>query len=130
MVITDEMIRDYSKFINFLMAEVYNAFFEKKFPEVLPEMKETLHFSLERRIGDWFLYEYGTMIRLYEFFHQPYILPSFLTMRIFSRELIRKQLIVEYDHFPNFKKTSEIKFSWIVGPLVIKNTYFIKFGSK
>ena len=52
MVITDEMIRYYCKFMNFLMALVYNVFFQERLPRVLPEMKETLHFSPERRIGD------------------------------------------------------------------------------
>ena len=42
MVITDQMSRDYSKFMNFLMAKVYNNLFQNKFPRVLPEMKEML----------------------------------------------------------------------------------------
>ena len=69
MVITYEMSKDYCKFMNFLMAEVYNAFFQKKFPRVLPKMKEMLQFSPKIRIGDWFLSEYGTVIRLYGFVH-------------------------------------------------------------
>ena len=121
MEITDELSRDYSKFMNFLMAEVCNAFFQKKFPKVLPEMKEMLQFSPERRIGDRFLSEYDTMIRLYGFVNQPYILPASLTIRVFALELIRKRLIVENEHFLNFRKTLEIKFPWIVGPFVIKN---------
>ena len=115
------MSRDYSKFMNFLMAEMYNAFFQKRLPGVLPDMKEMLQFSPQRRIGYWFLFEYGIVIRLYGFVHQPYILPAFLSMRVFSLELIRQRLIVENDNFLNFKKTLEIKFPWIVGPLVIKN---------
>ena len=35
--------------------------------------------------------------------------------------MIRQRLIVEDEHFPSFKKTSEIKFLWIVGPLTIKS---------
>ena len=41
-IITNEMGRDYCKFMNFLMAEVYNVFFQKRLPRVLPEMKEIL----------------------------------------------------------------------------------------
>ena len=36
MVLTEEMNRDYTKFTNFLMSEVYSAIFQKKLPRVLP----------------------------------------------------------------------------------------------
>ena len=52
MVLTDEMNRDYIKFIKFLMSEVYNAIFQKNLPRVLPEMRSILQFSIEKRIGD------------------------------------------------------------------------------
>ena len=64
--------------------------------------------------------EEGTIIRVYGFVHQPYILPSFLNPRIFSLELIRHKLIVLNEHFINFKKSSEIKFPWVVDPFIIK----------
>ena len=82
-----------------------------------------LQFSPERRIGDWFLFEQGTMIRLYGFVHQPYILPRFLTLRVFALELIKHKLIVENEHFLNFKKYSEIKFPWVVSPFIFKNKF-------
>ena len=50
MVLTEEMNMDYNNFMNFLMYEVYSAFFQKKLPRVLSQMKEILHFSLEKRI--------------------------------------------------------------------------------
>ena len=55
--------------MNFLMVEVYNSLFKNKLPRVLPETKEMLYFSPERRIGDWFLSEYGTVISVYVFVH-------------------------------------------------------------
>ena len=36
-------------------------------------------------------------------------------------ELIRHKLIVENEHFINFRKSLEIKFPWVVGPFIIKN---------
>ena len=83
-------------------------------------MKEMLRFSPERRIEDWFLFEYGTAIRVYGFGHQPYTLPAFFTMRVFALELMNQKLIVEDEHFLSFKKTLEIKFPWTVSPFVIK----------
>ena len=76
MLLTKEMNRDYSKFMNFLMSEVYNAFFHKKFPRVIPHMKEMLQFSPEKRIGEQLLFELGIVIRLYGFVHQPHMLPA------------------------------------------------------
>ena len=79
-----------------------------------------LQFSPKIRIGDWFLSKYGTVIRVYGFVNQPYILSSFLKMRVFALELIRQKLIVEYEHFLSFKKISEITFPWTLGPSIIK----------
>ena len=83
-------------------------------------MKEFLQFSPDKRIGDWFLLEEHTIIKVYGFTHEPYILPTFLTLRILSLELIRKNLIVENEHFISFKKALEVKFPWVVGPLITK----------
>ena len=102
MVITNEMSRDYCKFMNFLMAPVYNVFFQERLSRVLQEIKEILQFSPKRGIQDWFLSEHGTMIRVYGFFHQPYILPAFFTVRVFALELIRQRLIVQDEHFLSY----------------------------
>ena len=130
MVLTEEINKKFLKYKNLLMAEVYKVFFQNKLPRVSPKMKEILQFSPYRRIGDWFLLEENTIIRVYSFTHEPYgysftheryILPSFLTPRLFSLELIRHKLIVENEHFINFKKASEIKFPWVVGHFIINN---------
>ena len=42
MVLTEEMSKDYSKFMKFLMSEIYNAIFQKRMPRVLREMRTTL----------------------------------------------------------------------------------------
>ena len=84
-------------------------------------MKEILQLSHERRIGNWFLFEHGTVIRVYPFFYQPYILPTFLTVRVFALELIRQRLIVEDEHLLIYNKPLEVKFPWKVGPFGIKS---------
>ena len=120
MVLTEEMNKDYRKFMNFLMSEVYNVIFQNTFPRVLPEMRNMLQLSIEKMIGDGFLFEQGTVIRLYGFFHKSNLFPFFLTPRVFSMEFIRKNIIVETGHFLNFKKSTEIKYPWDVGPFIIK----------
>ena len=104
------MTVDYCKFMNQLMAKIYKLFFEERFPRVFPEMMQILQLSNSKKIGDWFLIEFGTTIRLYGFMHPPYILPTFLTTRVFSLELIRQKLIVEEENFLNFKKSSNLIF--------------------
>ena len=110
------MAKDYYKFMNHLMAEVCDLFFQERPPKVFPEMRKILQLSHSKMIGDWFLTEFGTIIRLYGFVHQPYILPTFLTARVFSLELIRQILTVEEEHFLNYKKSSNLIFPWEVRP--------------
>ena len=107
--------------MNQLMAEIYDLFFQKRLPRVFPEMSQTLQLSNSKKIGDWFLIEFETTIRLYGFVHPPYILPAFLTARVFSLELIRQKLIVEEENFLNFKKSSNLIFPWEVGPYTVRN---------
>ena len=121
MILTKQMIKDYTKFMNFLMSKVYNAIFQKKLPRVLLEMKNILRISTEKRIGDWFLLEQGIVIRLYGFVHQPYLFLAFLTPRIFSMDLITQKLIVETGHFLNLNKSIEIRYPWVVIHFIIKN---------
>ena len=61
------------------------------------------------------------MIRLYGFVHHPYLFPAFLTHRVFSMELIRQKLVLETEHFLNFRNSIKIKYPWVVGPFIIKN---------
>ena len=131
MVLTYEINRNFSKYMNFLISEVYKSFFKQKLPRVLPPLKEILHFSLEKRIGDWILMEEGIVIRVYGFVHPPYVLPAFLTPGIFSLDLIGQKLMVENEHFINFKKSSQIKFPWVVSqPIHHKEEGFFASGGE
>ena len=72
-------------------------------------------------MGDCFLTEFETFIRLYGFVHQPYVLTTILTVRIFSLELIKQRLIVEEEHIMSFRKRLGINFPWGIGPYTVKN---------
>ena len=110
LVLTDEMTQNYCKFMNGLMEKIYSIFFQERLPRVVLEMKEILQLSPSKMIGDWFLSESEIVIILYGFVHQPYILPSFLTTRIFSLEFLRKKVTVEEEHILNFGKSLDMKF--------------------
>ena len=72
-------------------------------------------------IGDWFLYKYFIVLRVYGFIREPYRLPAFLTPRIFALEYMRQTLHVEEEHFGAFKMSSNIKFPLKVGSFIFKN---------
>ena len=48
----EEMRKDYMKFMNFLMVEIYNAIFQKRLLGVFPKMRASLHPSIENKMGD------------------------------------------------------------------------------
>ena len=104
MVMIKDMHIDYCKFMNSLMAPVYEVLFQERLSRFLPEMKGMLQSSPKITVRDWFLSEDNTVIRVYGFTRQPYVLPTFLTLRVFAIELIRQRLTVENEHFISFKK--------------------------
>ena len=65
--ITSDMAMDYCKFMNELMAEVYDLSFQERSPRVFLDMNRILQFSHIKRIGDRFMEEFRTIIRLYDF---------------------------------------------------------------
>ena len=92
MVMTRDIHNDYHKFMNVLMAPVYETLFQRRLRRVLQEMKIMVQSSLERRVGDWFLSKNSIVIRVYGYTHQLYVLPVFLTPRMFSLDLIKQRL--------------------------------------
>ena len=83
-------------------------------------MQEALQFSLDRIIGDWFILGEQTIIRVYGFTYEPYIFPYFLTSRVVALDIVRHKSMVENEHFISFKKSSEIKFPWVIASFIIK----------
>ena len=107
--------------MNLIMEKNYRVMLQNKLPIVPPKMEEMLQFDPDRRVGDWFFLKDHTIIRVYGFVHEPYIMPTFLTPMIFPLEFIRQKLIVENEDFVNFRKASEIEFPLKVGLIIIKN---------
>jgi hypothetical protein len=77
------------------MSKFYILIFNTGLPRVLEEMKSSLHPNLENMVGDWVLFMHSTVIWVYGYQEGPYLLPFFLTPRVFSLELIRKRIISE-----------------------------------
>ena len=109
------------EFVNKIMEEVYKILFDEKLPRVLDEMKSNLHPLMESYTGDWFLYKEFTVVRGYVYTRPPYKLPAFLTPRIFALEFIKQRLCSKEEHFCSFKKSSDLKFPFNIGPFIFKN---------
>jgi hypothetical protein len=108
-------------FINKAMSRVYSLIFNTSLPRILGDMRCYLQRNPENRVGDWVLFMHSTVIWVYGFHESPYLLPIFLTPRIFSLEFIRQRIISETDHFLNLHKSSNLKFPFIIGPFIVKS---------
>ena len=111
----------FSLFVNTFAAKVCTLLFETTCPRVTSTLQECLHPSTEDWIGDWFLSENYTVIKVYGFDRHPYRLPAFLTPRIFSMEVIRERFHVDFQHFSGRKQASSIKLPITIGPFTIKS---------
>jgi hypothetical protein len=103
----DSFLRDPSKgfsyFVNEFVSKVYFLIFEVNYIRVPQHFQMYLHPETENHIGHWFLYQDYTVIRIYGFEEQPYRLPTFLTPRIFSLEVLRQRLHSDELHFSSKK---------------------------
>jgi hypothetical protein len=107
-------------FINKVMSRVYSLIFNTSLPRVLDDMRSYLQPNPENRVGDWVLFMHSTMIWVYGCHESPYLFPIFLTPGFFSLEFIRQRIIPEIEHFLKLRKASNLKFTFIIGPFIVK----------
>ena len=80
----------YSDFIDSFVHPVMTMLSGSPPPTVSPEIKRVLQLSKQSKVGDWYLYQNHTEIRIYGCQLAPYKLPKYLPMRSFSLEYYRK----------------------------------------
>ena len=54
-----------SEYYNSFLSLLYPLIYEETMPRLLPEMKQFLQLSPDTGVGDWFLFEQNTVIRIY-----------------------------------------------------------------
>ena len=108
-------------FSNKRMTFVYKLIFGETLPRLTEEMKIYMQHSSDP-VGDWFLYEDYTVLRVYGFKEETYKFPTFLSKRIFVLEFLRQRLYVESELFLKHKKSSNIKFKYTIEPFVVDST--------
>jgi len=96
------------------------------------EIKKVLHLSNQSKIGDWYLYQNHTKIKVYGSHLVPYKLPKYLPMRLFALEYIRQILNSDEIHFLSAKNKTHFKIRNQIGPFICNNRnvgIMIKFSS-
>ena len=78
-----------------------------------------MQLSKKSKIGDWYLYEDHTVIRVYGCELCPFRLPKYVPMRIFSLEYYRQLIQSDLTHFHSSKKKAHLKFKHQLGPFIM-----------
>jgi hypothetical protein len=87
-------------------------------PRINKEIHRILHLSNLAKIGNWYLYQNHTEIRVYGFELAPYRLPKYLPMRIFSLEYIRQMSNSNDIHFVSLKKKQQLRIKGKIGSFI------------
>jgi len=69
-------------------------------------------------VGDWYIYQNHTEIRIYGCHLAPYKLPKYLPMRLFALEYYRKIMDSDEIDFVSTKKRSQFKVKNHLGPFI------------
>ena len=72
-------------------------------------------------MGDWFIYENHTEIRIFGSNLLPYKFPKYMNMIIFSLEYLRQILNFDSINFLAARKKTQFKLKNQVGPFIINN---------
>jgi len=88
-------------------------------PRITYEMQKLLQLSKSYKVGDWYLYQDHTMIRVYDCELCPYRLLRYVPMRLFALEYYRKLINSYLTHFHSTKKRAQLKFKNQLGPFVM-----------
>jgi hypothetical protein len=73
------------------------------------EIQRILHLSDLTKMGDWYLYQNHTEIRIYGCELAPYKLPKYLPVRIFTLEYISQMMNSDNIHFASLKKKQQLR---------------------
>ena len=94
----------FKAFIDFFYHPVVSMLSGRPEPQINDEVQRILHLSDNAKIGDWYLYQNHTEIRVFGCELAPYKLPKYVSVRIFALEYIR-QIMNSYEiHFISLKK--------------------------
>ena len=77
---------NYKDFTDLFIRSAMNLLNKTEQPRVSEEIKRILQLSEHCKVGDWYLYENHTELRIFGSILAPYKFPKFLTIRVFALE--------------------------------------------
>ena len=89
-------------------------------PRISTEIRRILHLIEQAKIGDWYLYQNYTEIRIYGCELPPYMLPVFVPTRIFALEYIRQIMNMHDLYFVSRKQKTQFTLKAQIGPFIVK----------
>jgi len=87
-------------------------------PRISGDIKRILQFSKHYRVGDWYLYQNFTKIRMYGCELAPFKLPKYVPMRLFALEYYRNICNSDLIHFTKAKKKAQLTIKHQLGPFI------------
>lgn len=111
----------YTDFLELFIQPAMSLLYKVDQPRINDEMKKILQLSEKCKMGDWFLYEKHTELRIFGSNLQPYKLPKYLTIRVFALEYLRQVLNSDAINFMASKKKTQFKLKNQIGPFIVNN---------
>jgi hypothetical protein len=108
----------FPEYIDQFMSKSYHIIHNEIPPIIFIESKKLLQLNSDKRVGDWYIVENYTEIRVYGYDLQPFHLPILLTPGIFALEYIREILNSDDIHFVSRKYKASFKLRKRVGAFI------------
>lgn len=85
-------------------------------PKISADIRRFPQLSKQYKVGDWYLYQNHTEIRIYGCELPPYKFPKYLPMRLFALEYYRKMINSNEVHLVKTKKKAQLRIKEKLGP--------------
>lgn len=85
---------------------------------ISPEIKRVLQLSKQTKVGDWYLYQNHTKIKIYGCMLAPYKIQRYLPILLFALEYYRQIINANEVNFVNAKKKANFKIKDQLGPFI------------
>lgn len=109
----------YAHFISTYMSTAYKIIYNVSPLRILPQRNAILQVRKDIKVGDWYLFEDYTEIRVYGSKLPPYHLLVFMPMRTFALEFIPQRLHADQIHFVLVKKGYMFKLGKLIGHFIV-----------
>jgi len=111
----------YTDFIDLFVHPMATMLLGSPRPRINADIRRVLQLSKQYKVGDWYMYQNHTGIRIYGCELPPYKLPRYLPMRLFSLEYYRKIINSDEVHFVRIKKKAQLRIKDHLGPFICNN---------